>query len=59
MIESIININGFSIKQSEINEIKEQIINILSQKNITHAIAYMILDETKDELQNTIVKKCV
>ena len=50
-------INGISIAETEIETIVDEIIEILSQKNITHAIANMILDEVKDKLMNTIIKK--
>ena len=43
----------------EILQMVYQIIDIFAKKNITHAFAYMILDEVKNELQNTIVKKSV
>lgn len=53
----IVDINGFKITEKEIMKISYEVIEILAQKNITHAVAYMILDRTKEELQNTIVKK--
>lgn len=55
-MEQIIDVNGYTIEKSEINKITQEIINILSQKNITHAMAYMILENVKQELENTIVK---
>lgn len=55
-MEQIIDVNGYTIEKSKINKITQEIINILSQKNITHAMAYMILENVKQELENTIVK---
>lgn len=55
MIE-IIDVNGYSIEKEKIDRITQEIIGILSQKNITHAMAYMILENVKQELENTIVK---
>ena len=55
MIE-IIDVNGYSIEKEKIDRITQEIIDILSQKNITHAMAYMILENVKQELENTIVK---
>ena len=52
-----IEINGTSIAETEIENIVDEIIEILSQKNITHAIANVILDKVKDSLSNMIVKK--
>lgn len=52
----IINVNGYSIEKEKIDGITQEIIDILSQKNITHAMAYMILENVKQELENTIVK---
>lgn len=52
----IINVNGYSIEKEKIDGIIQEIIDILSQKNITHAMAYMILENVKQELENTIVK---
>lgn len=54
-----ININGFVIEEKKLEDITNQIIDILSKKNITYAVAYMILDKAKEELENTIFKKCV
>lgn len=56
-METFIEVNGNSITTTEVQNIVNEIIEILSQKNITHAIAYMILETTKQELENTIVKK--
>lgn len=39
--------------------IVNQIVNILSKKNITYAIAYMILDEVKNSLENKMIKEDV
>lgn len=55
-MEKIIEFNGNTITENEVEDISKSIIKILSQKNITHAIAYMILDKVKEELQNTIIK---
>lgn len=52
----IINVNGYSIEKEKIDRITQEIIDILSQNNITHAMAYMILENVKQELENTIVK---
>lgn len=52
----IINVNGYSIEKEKIDGITQEIIDILSKKNITHAMAYMILENVKQELENTIVK---
>lgn len=52
----IINVNGYSIEKEKIDRITQKIIDILSQNNITHAMAYMILENVKQELENTIVK---
>lgn len=57
MNEQAIEVNGHILYQSEINEIVSKIIGIFSDKKITHAVAYMILEEVKNQLQNTIVKK--
>lgn len=51
----VLNINGFDIEKREIDIIVNQIINILSKKNITYAIAYMILNEVKNSLENKII----
>lgn len=42
--------------KKKIDRITQEIIDILSQNNITHAMAYMILENVKQELENTIVK---
>lgn len=55
-MNEIIEINGYCIEQNEIDEIILEIIKLFSKKNITHAIAYMILDEVKNGLQNTVIK---
>ena len=57
MNEQAIEVNGHILYQSEINKIVSKIIDIFSDKKITHAVAYMILEEVKNQLQNTIVKK--
>lgn len=56
-MEALIDVGGMQISQSKIDEIAFEIINILENKNITYAIAYMILDEVKEKLQNTILRK--
>lgn len=55
-METVIDINGICISQSDIDELVNEIIKLLSKKNITYAVAYMILNEVKNELQNTIFK---
>lgn len=55
-MKQIIDINGHSIEKAKVEKITQEIINTLSQKNITHAMAYMILENVKQELENTIVK---
>lgn len=55
-MKQIIDINGHSIEKEKIDRITKEIIDILSQKNITHAMAHMILENIKQELENTIVK---
>ena len=57
MSEQVFEINGKLLLQSEINEIVSKIIDIFQDKKITHAVAYMILEEVKNQLQNTIVMK--
>ena len=57
MNEQAIEENGHILLQSEINEIVSKIIDIFQDKKITHAVAYMILEEVKNQLQNTIVMK--
>lgn len=57
MSEQVFEINGKLLLQSEINEIVSKIIDIFQDKKITHAMAYMILEGVKNQLQNTIVKK--
>lgn len=51
-------INGAEIESKRIKDITSKIINILSKENITYAIAYVILNEVKNELENTLIKKC-
>ena len=45
-------INGEGISDEEINDIVKEIIDILLKKNITYAIADMILNETQIQLKN-------
>ena len=45
-------INGECISDEEINDIVKEIIDILLKKNITYAIADMILNETQVQLKN-------
>lgn len=58
-MNEILEVNGYEIGREKINGIVNEIITLLSTKNITHAIAYMILEDTKEQLENTIVKKVV
>ena len=55
-MKEIIDVNGFEIEKDKVNEIVQEIIKILKEKNITYAIAYMILDEIKDSLNNNIIR---
>ena len=58
-MNKIIDVNGHFINQEEADEIVNKIISIFESKKITYAIANMILDETKKELQNIVIKKYV
>lgn len=55
-MKEIIDVNGFEIEKDKIDEIVKKIIEILKEKNITYAVAYMILDEIKYSLNNDIIK---
>ena len=55
-MDKIIDVDGFQIEQSRIDNIVKDIIGVLAKENITHAIAYMILEETKLKLDNTLVR---
>ena len=48
-MNEIIDVNGHFINQCKIYEMVNQIISIFDSKQITYAIANMILDETKKE----------
>ena len=50
-------VNGCPIQKEKYEKIINEIIELFTKENITIAMANMILDETKKELKNTIVKK--
>ncbi len=58
-MEKIYDFGNYAISENDVLDIVNQIIEILANKNITHAGAYMILERTKEELANTVIKKFV